>query len=70
MPRFMVEIDMDDDAMLTVEQVADALEDVVGTLRGVGDVMLDGIRFGEDTFDARGGVRDENGNTVGEWTIA
>jgi hypothetical protein len=56
--RFRVEIEMGNEAMSTVGDVAFALEKTARKIRAYADPVQSG---------ERGRVLDENGNAVGEW---
>ena len=53
--KFIVEIELGNATMHTHEHIAGALENLAGRLR--------------DGYD-EGGVRDEDGNTVGHWSLS
>ena len=54
--KFTVEIDLGNEAMQSLEDIAEALETIVGEMVGI------------DQRDA-GTIHDVNGNTVGSWAV-
>lgn len=61
--RFMVEIELGNDAMRTWQDIRDALKQTIGKVGG-----RDSSHFKPTEGDGSR-IRDENGNTVGKWAI-
>lgn len=61
--KFYLEIEVENDAMQSLSEVADALVDVASKLRGIEEEDEE-VEM-EDIEGAS--IMDENGNTVGSW---
>ena len=65
--KFTLTITLGNAEMTTGEHLAGALREVADKVEALGDADLsdDGL----DIYDAGGGIRDNNGNTVGKWSL-
>lgn len=62
--RFTLQIELGNEAMMTIYDVACALRKTADKLDGL---PADALPKELDPFDRSGNIRDENGNTVGSW---
>ena len=63
--QFTLTITLGNDAMQSGEDLAAALHSVADKLAALGADPIEDL----DDYDASGRVRDENGNTVGRWSL-